>query len=136
MIDRPPCVVLAEDDELVLADLSDCLRRSGFVVWPARNGQAAVDLCRKLRPACLVLDIGLPVLDGFDVLATLRSIKPRLHTHILMLTGRHSEADVTQALALGAHDYLAKPVSDGLLIERLDRLAGRRAKTEHSYVFL
>jgi len=115
-------ILVAEDDlgvrELILARLAV----AGYDTHSARNGRDAMDRAHTLKPDGIVLDINLPVMDGFEALEALRSTWVLRKVPVLVLTARHAEEDVRRAISLGAKDFLTKPFSDGQLIARVVRL--------------
>jgi CheY-like chemotaxis protein len=116
----PKLILVAEDDEAIRQLVTIRLELAGFRVVSARTGFQALEQLRVVRPDGMVLDIGLPQLDGFGVLSTVR--KQSRNLPILMLTARNSTTDVQRALLLGAHDYLTKPFDDQVLITRVRRM--------------
>lgn len=86
--------------------LEGVLRQSGFEVHTASDGIEGVAVVRDLRPDVVTLDVGLPDIDGFEVL---RRIRPFSNAYIVMLTGRTEESDLLAALQAGADDYITKP---------------------------
>jgi DNA-binding response OmpR family regulator len=110
-------IVLVVDDETRIVELvRDYLEHAGFDVLTAGSGNTAVDLARRERPDLIVLDLGLPGLDGLEVTRALRrdSAVP-----IIMLTARDDELDKLLGLELGADDYLTKPFSPRELVARV-----------------
>jgi DNA-binding response OmpR family regulator len=117
--------ILVVDDEARIAQLArDYLEHAGFAVIVAADGPAALSAVRQRRPDLVVLDLGLPGLDGLDVTRELRrgSTIP-----IVMLTARDDELDKLLGLELGADDYLTKPFSPRELVARV-RAVLRRAE--------
>jgi DNA-binding response OmpR family regulator len=116
--------ILVVDDEPKIATLArDYLEHAGFAVLTAGDGPSALTMIRQRRPDLVVLDLGLPGLDGLDVTRELRrdSTIP-----IVMLTARDDELDKLLGLELGADDYLTKPFSPRELVARV-RAVLRRA---------
>lgn len=108
---------LVVDDEEALADvLAGYLEREGFEVASAADGPSAVRLARERDPAVVVLDLGLPGLDGVEVC---RSIRTFSDCYILMLTARVDEVDMLIGLSVGADDYMTKPFSPRELVARI-----------------
>jgi DNA-binding response OmpR family regulator len=121
--------VLVVEDETDLARLvRDYLQNANFAVEMAANGHAAVQSVRDFAPEVLVLDIGLPGLDGFEVL---RQIRVFSDCHVLLLTARDDEVDKVVGLSLGADDYVTKPFSPRELVARVQSMM-RRARTSTS----
>jgi DNA-binding response OmpR family regulator len=117
---------LIVDDDRVLADvLAFTLRREGFQVIQAFDGESALERWAEDRPDLVVLDVNLPRLDGF---AVCQRIRERSDTPILLLTVRGEEDDIVTGLELGADDYITKPFSPRQLVARAQavlRRAGR-----------
>jgi DNA-binding response OmpR family regulator len=120
-----PKRVLVVDDEPKIVDVvGDYLRRAGFSVTSAADGHGAIASARARPPDLVVLDLGLPGLDGLDVARELRLASP---VPIIMLTARGDETDRVLGLELGADDYLVKPFSPRELVARV-RAVLRRAE--------
>src|SRR2546430_8630063 len=101
--------ILVVDDEPKIVQLArDYLEHAGFAVLAAHDGKTALAAARGQRPDLVVLDLGLPELDGLDVARTLRA---ESNVPIVMLTGRSEESDKLVGLELGADDYVTKPFS-------------------------
>jgi DNA-binding response OmpR family regulator len=115
--------ILVVDDELKIARLvRDYLTEAGFSVVTASDGEAAVSLARSEKPDLVVLDLGLPKMDGLDVTRTLRSFTS---IPIVMLTARSDETDRIIGLELGADDYIVKPFSPRELVARVKAVLRR-----------
>ena len=116
--------VLVVEDEIKIARLvRDYLHQAGFEVLEAADGAAALSLVRAERPDMVVLDLGLPGMDGLDVTRALRTVSS---VPIIMLTARSEETDRIVGLELGADDYVTKPFSPKELVARI-RAVLRRA---------
>jgi DNA-binding response OmpR family regulator len=120
--------VLVVDDEQALADLvGSYLARDGFEVSMARDGQQAIDQAREVDPDVMVLDLGLPRIDGVEVCRVVRTFSD---CYIIMLTARTEEIDKLIGLSVGADDYLTKPFSPRELLARVHAMLRRpRAST-------
>jgi DNA-binding response OmpR family regulator len=117
--------VLVVDDEPRIVQLArDYLEHAGFAVLAAADGRAALQIARSRHPDLVVLDLGLPGLDGLDVTRALRADG---NLPIVMLTARDDELDKILGLELGADDYLTKPFSPRELVARV-RAVLRRAE--------
>src|SRR5439155_5518808 len=109
--------ILVVDDEPSIAQIAgDYLRHGGFAVITASNGVDALTLARAQRPDLIVLDLGLPRMDGIEVAKTLRR---EGNVPIIMLTARIEESDRLAGLELGADDYMTKPFSPRELVARV-----------------
>ena len=116
-----PRILVAEDDPAMLDLVSRWLEGAGYGVIKVRDGQEVVQTVGETAPAAIVMDVTMPRMDGFQVLAQLRALRRPLPP-VLLLTGRQSADDVRKALSLGARDYLAKPVERAHLLARLERV--------------
>ena len=123
-----PRVLVVDDEPQILAVVRDYLEHSGFEVLTAADGPTALRVIRGSRPDLLVLDLGLPGLDGLDVA---RAVRRDGELPIIMLTARSEEADRVAGLELGADDYLTKPFSPRELVARV-RAVLRRAEGARS----
>ncbi|HYT69109.1 MAG TPA: response regulator transcription factor [Vicinamibacterales bacterium] len=115
--------ILVVDDEPRIADICrDYLERAGFTVRTAANGVDALTMARSRQPDLVVLDLGLPKMDGLDVT---RALRKHSNVPIIMLTARVDERDKLIGLELGADDYLTKPFSPRELVARVRAVVRR-----------
>lgn len=115
--------VLVVDDERALAQMVDnFLTRAGYAVTQAHTGPEGVALARSLEPDVVVLDLGLPGLDGLEVCRQIRTFSD---CYIVMLTARGAEVDRVVGLSVGADDYLTKPFSVRELVARIQAVLRR-----------
>ncbi len=124
-------ILIVEDERAVARGLEYGLKAEGFAVLVAETGEDALEAARKEDPHCILLDIRLPGISGFDVCRILRSEGMRMP--ILMLTARDEPIDKVLGLELGADDYVVKPYNLRELIARIRALI-RRAYGELSEV--
>jgi DNA-binding response OmpR family regulator len=117
--------LVVEDEDSIASLVRSYLERDGFNVLHARRGDEALNELARYPVRVVVLDIGLPDMDGFDVC---RSIRRRSRVPILMLTARDEEPDRVSGLELGADDYLTKPFSPRELLARVKAVL-RRSET-------
>ena len=117
-----PRVLVADDDNDILLLVTTRLRRDGFEVTAARDGDEALALARAERPRVAVLDIGMPGLDGLEVLAAIRADKQLRDVRVLLLTAKAQESDVRRGYAAGADAYVRKPFSPSELSMRVRKL--------------
>jgi two-component system, OmpR family, response regulator MprA len=120
---REPRVLVVEDDEEIAQVLQRSLRLDGYEVRLAADGEAALDAATAYRPDLVILDLGLPRLDGMEVARRLRSVDD---VPILMLTARDALESRVEGLDAGADDYLIKPFERQELLARLRALLRRR----------
>lgn len=119
--------VLVVDDEVALASVvASYLTQAGYEVFVEHSGVAAIAQARELDPDVIVLDLGLPGLDGVEVCRQLRTFSD---CYVLMLTARSDEVDRLIGLSVGADDYIVKPFSNRELVARVQTVLRRpRAK--------
>jgi DNA-binding response OmpR family regulator len=124
-----PLVLCADDDEDILSLVSLRLRRAGYDVVTAADGSAALELARSRRPALAVLDVMMPRLTGYEVLAELRADAALRDLKVILLSARVQEGDIARGLDAGADAYLAKPFKAQELVEKVQELVGPSAAT-------
>ncbi|HQZ33149.1 MAG TPA: response regulator transcription factor [Ilumatobacteraceae bacterium] len=111
------------EDEANIADLLDVyLREAGFRVLQAATGQRALEVIDQHRPTMILLDIGLPDMDGFEVC---RRVRAKSNVPVLFLTARDGELDRILGLELGADDYVTKPFSPREIVARVKAILRR-----------
>ena len=120
---RDPRVLVVEDDEEIAQVLQRSLRLDGYEVRLAADGEAALDTAAAYHPDLVILDLGLPRLDGMEVARRLRAADD---VPILMLTARDALESRVEGLDAGADDYLVKPFERQELLARLRALLRRR----------
>lgn len=115
-------ILVCDDDEMLVDLLQYRLEARGFAVLVARDGGQALAMAEDERPDAIVLDAMMPVMNGEQVLRTLRTSEKGRDIPVIMLTARRQERDIVGALALGANEYMIKPFIPEELIARLTRL--------------
>lgn len=124
-VERARRVLVADDDPHIVELIVTRLAIAGFETHTARNGHEAIQRLGEFRPQAMVLDINMPVLDGFGVLAHMQANGLCAKVPTMVLTARNNAGDVARAVKLGARDYLSKPFNDVLLVQRVGRLLAR-----------
>jgi len=115
--------LIAEDDNVTALLSAEVLRRAGFAVVRATNGESALEEMERHRPRVMILDINMPRRDGLEVLRIVRRNLAGAQVRILVLSG-HAQADIAErARRDGADDYLVKPFAPAELVDRVRRLA-------------
>jgi DNA-binding response OmpR family regulator len=122
-----PRIVIADDEPNILISLEFLLKREGFEVTLARDGQEALDAVRRVRPDLALLDVMMPRLSGLDVCQQLRADDSLAGLRIVMLTAKGRDTDMAKGLALGADAYLTKPFATKELVQRLRDVLDRPA---------
>ncbi len=115
-----PRIVLADDDNIVRSLVGTTLQNYGMSCKSADNGLAALSLIRSEQPHAAVLDVQMPVMDGFEVLAAVRA--EGIPSRVILLTSLGQERDILRGFNLGADDYIKKPFNPFELVARLKRL--------------
>jgi DNA-binding response OmpR family regulator len=115
-------IAVIEDEKTIAEAIAARLRGEGWEVHIANDGPSGVELCGRIRPDLVVLDVMLPELDGLEVCRLIQRDRP---VPVLMLTARDSETDVLVGLGIGADDYMTKPFSVRELVARIKALLRR-----------
>jgi CheY-like chemotaxis protein len=117
-------VLLVEDNEMHRDMLSRRLTRRGFEVVFAADGQHGLNLARSERPDIILMDMSLPVMDGWEATRRVKSEEATRHVPVIALTAHAMSGDAEKALAAGCDDYDTKPVEIDRLIGKIERLLG------------
>ena len=115
-------ILVADDDDDILLLVTTRLKRDGYEVVAARNGIDALALAEERAPRVAVLDVGMPGLDGLEVLAAIRGIEELNGTRVILLTAKAQESDVRRGYESGADAYIKKPFSPAELAARVREL--------------
>ena len=118
-------ILIVEDEASIVSLISIRLKRLGHNISSADNGIAALDLAREFAPDLILLDVMLPMLNGFQVLQRLKADPATAVIPVLMLTARGHESDIVAGIEGGADDYLIKPFSFPELIARVGSTLAR-----------
>jgi two-component system chemotaxis response regulator CheY len=128
MTDRAnPRILVIEDDADLLTELHEMLRRDGYEVQWARNGEVGLELTRKTRPDMVCVDLTLPKLSGFDVCESVRADPTIAATPIVVISARHTPVVRAQAADCGADGYVAKPFDKQSLLAEIGRVFAQRS---------
>ena len=119
-------VLIVDDDPDLVEVLTYNLRQAGYDVIEARDGREGLDRAQVMSPDVIVLDVMLPVIDGHEVCRQLRADTATRDVLILMLTAKSEEVDQVIGFSLGADDYVTKPFSVKVLMQRIKALLRRR----------
>ncbi len=117
-------ILIADDEPNILISLEFLMKREGYEVLLARDGQEAMDVIARERPALVLLDVMMPIKSGFDVCCELRASETLRDTLVLMLTAKGRDTDVAKGLALGANSYMTKPFSTKELVSKVREMLG------------
>ena len=117
-------ILIADDEPNIVVSLEYLLKRAGYTVLVARDGQEAIDTLRRERPALVLLDVMMPSKNGHEVCAELRADEALRDTRVLMLSAKGRDTDVDKGLGVGADAYMTKPFSTKELAAKVAELLG------------
>lgn len=117
-------VLIADDEPNIVISLEYLLKRAGYQVLVARDGQQAVDMIRSERPALVLLDVMMPIKSGHEVCAELRADESLRGTRVLMLSAKGRATDIDKGLGVGADAYMTKPFSTKELAAKVAEMLG------------
>ncbi|MBX3647548.1 MAG: two-component system response regulator [Betaproteobacteria bacterium HGW-Betaproteobacteria-14] len=115
-------ILIVDDEPNIVVSLEFLMKREGFEVVVAGDGEAALQAMEQLKPDLVLLDIMLPKMNGFEVCQTIRSRPEWQSVKIVMLTAKGRDTEVAKGTALGADAYMTKPFSTKDLIEQVRQL--------------
>lgn len=119
-------ILVAEDRQFSRKILTDFLEARGFSVLMAMNGQECIRLALTQRPSLILLDLSIPVIDGWEIARLLKSNPATREIPIIATTAHTLSGDREQALAAGCDDYLPKPLDHGLLFKKMMQYLGEQ----------
>jgi len=117
-------ILIADDEPNIVISLEYLMRRAGYDVSIARDGQEAIDAIRRERPHLVLLDVMMPRKSGHDVCQELRADEGLKDTLVLMLTAKGRDTDVDKGLGVGADAYMTKPFSTKELAAKVAEMLG------------
>ncbi len=129
MKNQQKTILLVEDDSTILTILTKYLKREGYKVLPVRDGASALDFFKAYKPNLIILDLNLPFVDGLEVAKRIRDVSD---VPIIMATARTAEIDELNGLRVGADDYVKKPFSPRVLIEKVKLLLKKHSSVNTS----
>lgn len=115
-------ILIVDDEPNIVISLEYLMKKEGFEIAVATDGEAALKLASEFRPDLVLLDVMMPKKSGFEVCESLRSDPALAGVKIIMLTAKGRETEVTKGLALGANTYITKPFSTKDLIVQIKSL--------------
>jgi len=121
-------ILIADDEPNILISLEYLMKREGYEVHVARDGQEALDLLQRMRPRLVLLDVMMPHKNGFEVCQALRADESLKDTLVLMLTAKGRDTDIAKGMGVGADAYMTKPFSTKELVVKVrEMLAAPRS---------
>ncbi|MCD8518449.1 response regulator receiver domain-containing protein [Flavobacterium aquaticum] len=115
-------ILIVDDEPNIVMTLEYTFKKSNYEVFIARDGQEALDILKTNFPDVIILDIMMPMVDGFATLEQIRKDDNLQHTKVMFLSAKNKESDIEKGLALGADAYMTKPFSIKKVIEKVEEL--------------
>ena len=110
-------ILIVDDEPNIVMTLEYTFKKSNYEVFIARDGQEALDILKTNFPDVIILDIMMPMVDGFATLEQIRKDANLQHTKVMFLSAKNKESDIEKGLALGADAYMTKPFSIKKVVE-------------------
>jgi CheY-like chemotaxis protein len=120
-----PRILLVEDNEMNRDMLSRRLQRRGFEVMIAVDGQSGIEMAQAESPDLILMDMSLPVIDGWEATRALKTMEATRHIPVIALTAHAMSTDRDKALESGCDDYDTKPIEFSRLLGKMETLIGR-----------
>ena len=115
-------ILIVDDEPNIVMTLEYTFKKSNYQVFIARDGQEALDILKTNFPDVIILDIMMPMVDGFATLEQIRKDANLQHTKVMFLSAKNKESDIEKGLALGADAYMTKPFSIKKVVEKVEEL--------------
>lgn len=116
-------VLIVDDEPSILMSLEFLMKKEGYDVFIARDGQEALDIIQREIPSIVLLDIMMPNVDGYEVCRFIRANESSAHCKVIFLSAKNKEPDIEKGYAVGANLYVAKPFSTRSLITQVRKLS-------------
>jgi putative two-component system response regulator len=120
-------IMLIDDDEMCL-DMGMEILKNKYTVYPVPSGEQALEILKKVTPDLILLDIEMPVMDGYEVIKKLKDGKETKDIPVIFLTSHTDPGNELDALSMGAIDYITKPFSPLLLVQRIENHLMKKKK--------
>ena len=115
-------ILIVDDDEMVLIAVNELLKQEGYEVYPASNGSEALEKLDQGTYDLIMLDIIMPEMSGFELCKKIREMENYKETPIIVITTEGASEDRERALALGANEYITKPIQTMKILETVKKL--------------
>lgn len=115
-------ILIVDDEPNIVMSLEYTFKKNNFEVFIARDGQEALDIVKTNFPDVIILDVMMPMVDGYATLEQIRKDDNLKHTKVIFLSAKNKESDIEKGMALGADAYLTKPFSIKKVIEQVMEL--------------
>jgi len=115
-------ILIVDDEPNIVMSLEYTFKKNNYEVFIARDGQEALDILKNNYPDVIILDVMMPMVDGYATLEQIKKDKNLKHTKVIFLSAKNKESDIAKGLALGADCYLTKPFSIKKVVEQVAEL--------------
>ena len=115
-------ILIVDDEPNIVMSLEYTFKKNNFEVFIARDGQEALDIVKTNFPDVIILDVMMPMVDGYATLEQIRKDDNLQHTKVMFLSAKNKESDIEKGLALGADAYMTKPFSIKKVVEKVEEL--------------
>jgi two-component system alkaline phosphatase synthesis response regulator PhoP len=115
-------ILIVDDEPNIVMSLEYTFKKNNFEVFIARDGQEALDILKNQLPDVIILDVMMPMVDGFATLEQIKKDERLQHCKVIFLSAKNKEKDIEKGLALGANLYIVKPFSLKKLVEQVQNL--------------
>ena len=115
-------ILIAEDDANILISLDYLMRKKGYEVFVAQDGEEALTLANEHKPDVVLLDIMMPKLDGYEVCEAIKNQAKTRHAKIIFLSAKSKEEDIQKGMEAGASAYITKPFSTTEIVQKVKDL--------------
>ena len=112
-------ILIVDDEPNIVMSLEYTFKKSNYEVFIARDGQEALELLKSTYPVVIILDVMMPLVDGYATLEQIRKDKNLDHTKVMFLSAKNKESDIEKGMALGADAYLTKPFSIKKVVDQV-----------------
>ena len=122
-------ILIVDDEPNIVMSLEYTFKKNNFEVFIARDGQEALDILKKQCPDIIILDVMMPMVDGFATLEQIKREERLKNCKVIFLSAKNKESDIEKGLSLGADLYITKPFSIKKLLDQVTALVGNSSKT-------
>ena len=115
-------ILIVDDEPNIVMSLEYTFKKNNFEVFIARDGQEALDILKNQFPDIIILDVMMPLVDGFETLEQIKKNEQLNHCKVIFLSAKNKESDIEKGMSLGADAYLTKPFSIKKVVEQVNEL--------------
>lgn len=117
-------ILIVDDEPNIVMSLEYTFKKNNYEVFIARDGQEALDILKTNYPDVIILDVMMPMVDGYATLEQIRKDPNLQHTKVMFLSAKNKERDIEKGISLGADVYMTKPFSIKKVVEKVEELLG------------